>query len=202
MDGTPANADVDAKTGGSSQPAPQAIVPPWLGIGLVVCVLVAMILAAVVSIVRGPTGPWRGQWYDGEEFEGDPKVRYTRKIEFDWGRDSPAVSGLGRDKWSVRFHTCMSIDEAMTVRVKTRSDDGSRVWIGGEQVVDNWGAHATRTRTGKIDLEEGTHLVRVDYFEASHGANLEVTAAFDSTDFESIPVKLLSQPSKDNTCDD
>lgn len=176
--------------------------PAWVPIGFVISVGIAMVVAVVFSVFRGPTGPWRGEWYDNEEFDGDPVVQYARKLEFDWGKSSPDVRGLGRDHWSVRFQSCLVLDEDATVRFKVSSDDGTRVWVGDEQVVDNWGAHATRTRTGRIQLEAGVHPIRVEYFEAAHSANMKVLAAFESgDDYESIPVDMLNRPDKKGRCE-
>jgi cytochrome c2 len=49
-------------------------------------------------------------------------------------------------------------------RFHATSDDGSIVWIGGRAVVNNDGDHSAQTRSGDIELGEGTHPIRVAYY--------------------------------------
>jgi hypothetical protein len=54
----------------------------------------------------------------------------------------------------------------------TESDDGSRLFIGNDLVVDNDGLHGMQERSGSIGLRAGTHAIRVTFFEAGGGAGL------------------------------
>lgn len=56
-----------------------------------------------------------------------------------------------------------------------RSDDGSRLWIGAELVVDNDGLHSSLELSGVIAWEAGLHAIRVDVFERTGGAELVVS---------------------------
>jgi len=52
----------------------------------------------------------------------------------------------------------------------TESDDGSRVFIDGQLVVNNDGLHGMVDRSGQIALEWGFHRYRVEFFENFGGA--------------------------------
>ena len=52
------------------------------------------------------------------------------------------------------------------------SDDGSRLWIGDDLVVDNDGLHGMVTVRGTRALAAGKHALRVEFFEAGGGAGL------------------------------
>jgi len=54
------------------------------------------------------------------------------------------------------------------------SDDGSRMWIDGNELIDNDGIHGTREVSGKLTLEAGLHSIEVRMFEHGGGENLEV----------------------------
>lgn len=45
------------------------------------------------------------------------------------------------------------------------SDDGSRLYIGGDLVVDNNGEHTVKSEEEEVFLEAGTHSLRVEYFQ-------------------------------------
>jgi alpha-L-fucosidase len=57
----------------------------------------------------------------------------------------------------------------------TRSDDGSRLYLGGRLVVDNDGLHGMTEKQGHVPLAAGLHPIRVEYFNATGGLGLEVT---------------------------
>ncbi len=49
----------------------------------------------------------------------------------------------------------------------TRSDDGSKMYIDDQEVVDNDGRHGAFWKYGTTILEAGKHKIRIEYFEAS-----------------------------------
>lgn len=54
----------------------------------------------------------------------------------------------------------------------TNSDDGSKLYIGDELVVNNDGLHGMVTKSGTIPLASGWHRVRIEFFENGGGAGL------------------------------
>ncbi|HUR27829.1 MAG TPA: PA14 domain-containing protein, partial [Planctomycetota bacterium] len=52
------------------------------------------------------------------------------------------------------------------------SDDGSRLWVDGNLVVDNDGLHGPVERTGNDALAAGWHAIRVEWFNLTGGAEL------------------------------
>lgn len=63
------------------------------------------------------------------------------------------------------------------------SDDGGRVLIDGEKVVEHDGIHPSSIKEKKKKLSKGEHKVRVEYFQAAGGAELYVgwSGPFDVT---------------------
>lgn len=57
------------------------------------------------------------------------------------------------------------IDKAGLYRFELTSDDGSKLYIDDQVVVDNDGVHSTETRTAEFDLARGIHRIRVSYFQ-------------------------------------
>lgn len=53
----------------------------------------------------------------------------------------------------------------------TSSDDGSRLFIDGKQVVDNGGLHAMEEKDGEVELKAGNHDIKIEFFEndGDHG---------------------------------
>lgn len=57
----------------------------------------------------------------------------------------------------------------------TNSDDGSKLFIGDELVVNNDGLHGMVTKSGTIPLAAGWHEIRIEFFENGGGAGLITT---------------------------
>ena len=56
----------------------------------------------------------------------------------------------------------------------TESDDGSRLFVGDDLVVENDGLHGMSRRGAVVALSAGLHPIRVEYFEKSGGDGLRV----------------------------
>jgi len=48
---------------------------------------------------------------------------------------------------------------------KLTSDDGTKLYIDGEMIIDNDGIHPSRTQTKQMFLARGNHVIKVDYFQ-------------------------------------
>jgi hypothetical protein len=141
-------------------------------------------LSIIFWIILGliwPAGPAsaQGQWY-GEYFAnpgltgGPVLTRYDDKIDFSWGNGSPG--GLPADHFSARW-TREEWFEGGTYRFSYRSDDGLCIWVDDTLVVDDWrDRQPTLTIVDRV-LARGTHRVRVEYYEDTGGATLQVSWA-------------------------
>jgi hypothetical protein len=54
------------------------------------------------------------------------------------------------------------------------SDEGSRLYIGGDLVIDNDGLHVMNAKTEAIALSQGCHRFRLEYFEKDGDDDLRV----------------------------
>ena len=70
------------------------------------------------------------------------------------------------ETFRVRWTGFLVVTQPGVYTFATSSDDGSAVAIDGERVVDNTGDHGLVTKTGRVQLGRGPHLVLVDYLQA------------------------------------
>ncbi|MCH2140603.1 MAG: M12 family metallo-peptidase [Phycisphaerales bacterium] len=84
-----------------------------------------------------------------------------------------AGSGLSDDVGAV-FEGLIEVPSSSTYTLFVESDDGSRLYIGNEEVVDNDGLHGMNEESGEILLAAGLHRVRVEFFERGGGAGVIV----------------------------
>ena len=111
----------------------------------------------------GTPGNWQGTYYNSANLSGPPVlVRRDEGIAFDWGYGSPAEI-VNRDNFSVRWDSAFWF-QAGQYTFRTYSDDGVRVYVDGRLVINSW--YPMRGyRNATVSLAEGTHTVRVEYFE-------------------------------------
>jgi hypothetical protein len=83
------------------------------------------------------------------------------------------------DQYAVLFSGYIRVREAGIYTFSLRSDDGTRLFIGEQLLIDNDGSHAPRTRTNYIALAAGLHQFRLEYFEDFGGEYLGLSLGLD-----------------------
>jgi hypothetical protein len=94
-------------------------------------------------------------------------------------------------RWTGRFNATEAGEYAFALQ----TDDGSRLWIDGELVVDNDNANGQRQRVGTRTLTRGMHEIRVEYMQRGG----EASAVFKwkppgVEDGASVPTDVLFPP--------
>lgn len=123
---------------------------------------------------------WVGEIYPNMNFQGNPYVIggrnssvYLGKLDFNWGLSSP-YSKVPVDLFTARFTKQEYFEEGIYL-FEARADDGIRVWVDNQKVIDSWiDSGADRLRVGKIALEKGEHTIKVEYYEKGGLAQLTV----------------------------
>jgi Beta-glucosidase-related glycosidases len=116
-----------------------------------------------------------GEYFVGTERKGSPKlVRVDPTVDFHWELSAPGP-GLPEDGFSVRWTGKLTPPKSGLYSLALRSDDGSRLYLDGKLVVDDWGDHAPTLKTAEIELVGGrAYDVRLEYFEGILGASVEL----------------------------
>lgn len=81
------------------------------------------------------------------------------------------------DDFAVIFNSTLVIPEDGSYKFELASDDGSKLYIDRELVINNDGSHSFMSRFATVELKKGDHPVRVEYFEDCEGQNLELKYA-------------------------
>jgi hypothetical protein len=117
---------------------------------------------------------WKGEYWSNRTLNGPPAlVRNETKLDFTWGTGAP-YSGLPVDNFSARW-TRTSTFEAATYRFRLTMDDGARLWIDNQLIIDEWRDGAERGVAVDVALAAGTHSLRVDYYESAGNARASLT---------------------------
>ncbi len=106
---------------------------------------------------------------------------------------SISVDDRPRDNnFGLRFSGLLDVPEDGRYTFHLRSDDGSRLHLGGEIVVDNGGVHSPRTRSAEIELEQGLHAILVEMFEAGGGEEVSLEWQGPGIERGSVPAETFS----------
>jgi hypothetical protein len=117
---------------------------------------------------------WKGEYFNNPSLSGVPVlVRNDPGVSFDWGGDSPGP-GVPADDFSARWTRNWQF-EAGTYSFRVVVDDGARLWVDDELVIDRWRTGVPKGYTGEIALDEGPHHLRLEYFEFQYGAQVHLS---------------------------
>lgn len=149
--------------------------PPMMW--LFVAVLLAGLTPATVH-AQSPgaafTGEgWLASYWNNLTLSGAPVLtRIDADVNFAWGSGSPAPE-IAADNFSARWTRTLEVTQPGSYRFTLNSDDGARLFIDGELVINAWYDHgATRTFSATRDLRAGSHEVRVEYYERRGAATV------------------------------
>ena len=127
------------------------------------------------TALRTPAGEpgLRAEYFDNEGMSGAPAlVRVDPQVAFDWGDKGPGAP-LGKDHFSARWTGTITAPDSGHYILGVSSDDGTRLFLDGKPVVDNWGTHAVLLKTTELDLKAGeAHDVRLEFYEGAGDAGV------------------------------
>jgi len=118
---------------------------------------------------------WLGQYYSSQTLSGAPAlVRNDNNLDFDWGNSSPASGLIPDDHFSARWTRTIYFLPG-SYRFTAIADDGVRVWLDNQLLINEWHlATGTQYSADVPNLAEGSHTLRVEYYEEAGLAKVRV----------------------------
>jgi alpha-L-fucosidase len=134
---------------------------------------------------------YEGEWEQLPDFNQMDPVREGYVYEIGLHQIHPRENYFG-----IVFKGQIQIKKPGEYTFYTESDDGSRLYIDGEMIVDNDGLHGMEEKAARISLIVGTHDFTVTYFEAGGGNALRVSMEGPGMEKQPIPNELLKHNSQ------
>ena len=117
---------------------------------------------------------WQVAYWNNDTLSGEPAATdIDETLDHDWGSGSPR-SGVNADRFSIRWTRYIDVTAGI-YRFAATSDDGIRVYVDGDLIIDQWYDHPPQTFTADVSLTDGHHLVKVEYYENGGGAVVKVS---------------------------
>jgi hypothetical protein len=118
---------------------------------------------------QGSTYNWHAQYWNNKNLGGAPtwsQYEEAGELRFAAGQGAPVgTRGIQEDNFSARWVTTSYFDGGIYNFI-SKADDGVRVYIDGQKVIDKWQASEPwAERTASAAVSPGYHQVMLEYFE-------------------------------------
>jgi alpha-L-fucosidase len=95
------------------------------------------------------------------------------------------------EKYALQFEGLIKIDKDGIYHFSTVSDDGSKLFIDNEEIVNNDGEHGGAEAFGDAALKKGYHKIKVIYFDGGGGNELKAFWQKGNEQKDEIPANVL-----------
>lgn len=144
----------------------------WV-IGMLLGLLFVIVVTTTsYAAASPPPNAWHGEYFKNTYLDDNPVYVWDHEaIDFNWGYRSPGGL-LGSDNFSVRWKRYLSLNGRY--RFIVTSDDGVRLWVNNQLIIDEWYEHAVQTFASDVDVT-GSVPVKLEYFEAGGMAEVHLS---------------------------
>lgn len=145
---------------------------------------IAILFIALVTTANAQGTPppqltdpqWQVRYYNNITLTGSP---VATRFEADPNYSNVLTNfapGVSPDNFSARFEKYVDVPTG-TYRFTVTADDGVRIYVDGNLLLDQWKDQGPTTYVKDISLATGFHLVTVDYYDKAQYATLQLSFA-------------------------
>ena len=111
----------------------------------------------------------KGEYFNNITLKGEPALsRIDKNIDFRWTLFSPDQSKINYDYYSARWTGKLLAPETGTIDLGIKGDDGYRVYINGELIIDNWKKQTVQQITKPYKFVKGrVYDLKVEFYETT-----------------------------------
>jgi hypothetical protein len=165
-----------------------------VAIGLLVCISGALVYRSISR--HNNTVPLSKQgvkatFFSDLELSSKVLERVDPAINFSWVRQAPAT-GVSSEIFSIRWDGYIVPQSSGSYTITTGSDDGIRVWIDDQLIINDWEIQGYEENQSTIPLEKGKqHKLRVEYYEDGGEAFARLFWNLPGQEKTPIPTEVL-----------
>jgi uncharacterized delta-60 repeat protein len=138
------------------------------------------------------TGGLKGEYFNNSDFTAPVFTRNDPNIDYNWGTGSPDPR-IDPDTFSVRWTGKIQVPTTGRYTFYTTTDDGVRLWVNNQLIIDHLTPQAATEWSGGIDLVAGQQYdIRTDYFERAGGAQAKLSWSGPGIAKQIVPPSALS----------
>jgi uncharacterized repeat protein (TIGR03806 family) len=118
-------------------------------------------------------------------------VRTDAVVNFNWASVAPDPT-IGRTNFTARWTGSVQPQFNETYTFYATADDGVRLWVNGQQLINAWVSQAATTYSNTITLNaQQLYNIQLDYFQGTGGASIKLEWSSPSTTRAVIPQTQL-----------
>ena len=130
------------------------------------------------------------EYFNNPDFSNLIRVQIDPTVNFDWGLTNP--SGIDPETFSARWSGLLEAPYSGTYTFYTNSDDGVRLWVNNQKLIDNWTDHAATQNTGTINLSAGAkYPIKLEYYDNTYHAVIQLFWSHPNIAYQIIPKDKL-----------
>lgn len=119
-----------------------------------------------------PTDKWTGLFFPSANFTGTPVSTTASNLNFSWGSKAP-IDKIEKGTYSAIYQKKVVVAKDTKYVLMGKANDGVRIYVDGVRKVNNW-KNGTRYFEKNLTLKKGTHTIKVEYYNKSGSAQLNV----------------------------
>ena len=101
-------------------------------------------------------------------------TRVDPTVDFNWSTTPPA-GNIGPNTYVVRWTGAIEPQFSQTYTFSTTTDDGTRLWINGQLLIDEWVDQAPTTWSGSITLvAQQRYNIQMDFYQNGGGSQAQL----------------------------
>jgi hypothetical protein len=152
----------------------------------------------LVVVVAAPAGSGTGllaQYFNdagsGVYFTALALTRTDPVVDFDWASAAPDPA-VQADNFSVRWSGQVLAPVTGSYTFTTSSDDGVRLYVNGQLLIDNWTDHAVTQNSATIALVANQKYdIRMEYYDHGQLATARLSWAYPGQAIQVVPQWVL-----------
>lgn len=119
----------------------------------------------------------KAAYFNNQQLTGQPVVTRTERFVNHIWSGKPDVDQLTADHFSIRFTGVIRPEKTGQYKIGVKGDDGYRLWINGEKVIEEWHDQGANLKTHSMILKKGNEYdVKLEYYE--NGGTAQITFAY------------------------
>ena len=117
-----------------------------------------------------------GTYYNDMTLTGSSTQRIDPTINFSWPNSNTSpMTGIGPDNWSVAWTGYIQPEFTDTYTFTTITNDGVRLWVNGQEIINDWQDQPAIAKIGSIALTAGLmYPITMDYYQDITGASAQL----------------------------
>ncbi len=128
----------------------------------------------------------KGNYFSNSDLKGNPAFeKQDEQLNFKWTLYSPNPEKLQPDNYSVRWTGKLEAPNSGKYQLGLRGNDGFRLFLNGELLIDNWEKLSYSTKTVDVDFIKGQKQnIVVEFHENRGEANIELIWNYGLNDYQ------------------